>query len=217
MIRVLVADDNAVIRQGLLGLLGLSDDIEVVGAAADGRQAVQLADATAPDVVLLDVRMPILDGVSAARTLSVRAKVLMLTYSDSEEFVVGAIRAGASGYLVHGRFDPDELSAAIRDVAAGKTVLSPAIAPIVFEALRNQPVEPIMSPISGLTSREREVMNLIATGVANRVIATRLFVSEKTVKNHVNNIYSKIGVRNRSEAIALWLGVSDQEAAGQVR
>lgn len=215
MIRVLLADDNAVILEGLRGLLDLSDDITVVGSATDGRQAVELAAQVAPDVVLLDVQMPLMNGVSAAKTLSQRAKVLMLTYSESEDVVVGSIRAGASGYLVHGRFDPVELAKAVRDVAAGRTVLSPAVAPIVFEALRSQPEQTIFDPVAGLTRREREVVNLIIQGHSNRRIAQEIFVSEKTVKNHVNNIYAKLGVRSRSEAIALWLGVGDERAAGR--
>jgi DNA-binding NarL/FixJ family response regulator len=213
MIRVLVADDNPVIVQGLRGLLALSEDIQVVATAADGREAVRRAEETAPDVVLLDVQMPLVDGVKAARNLSQRAKVLMLTYSDAEEVVVGSIRAGASGYLVHGRFDPSELADAVRDVAAGRTVLSPAVAPTVFEALRSQPDHLASDPVGGLTRREREIMNLIVKGHANRRIAELVFVSEKTVKNHVNNIYGKLGVRSRSEAIALWLGVGGPEEA----
>jgi DNA-binding NarL/FixJ family response regulator len=207
MIRVLLADDNPVILQGLRGLLEMSDDILVVGSAADGRQAVTLAGQVAPDVVLLDAQMPLLDGVRAAKTLCQHAKVLMLTYSEAEEIVVGSIRAGASGYLVHGRFDPHELAEAVREVAAGRTVLSPAIAPTVFEALRNQPESTAADPDGSLTRREREVMNLIVKGHSNRAIAEHLYVSEKTVKNHVNNIYGKLGVGSRSEAIALWLGV----------
>jgi DNA-binding NarL/FixJ family response regulator len=137
MIRVLIADDNAVIRGGVKALLEAeADDIEVVGEAATGKEAIARADELQPDVVLLDIRMPVMDGVEAAGHLSPKHKVMMLTYSDDEPMVVGAIRAGAHGYLVHGRFDPDELARSIRELAAGRQVLSPAVAPIVFGAVR---------------------------------------------------------------------------------
>lgn len=212
MIRVAIADDNPVIRQGLVALLELSDDIAVVATAADGRQAVDVVGADEPDVLLLDVRMPLLDGVGVAQAVRGRVKVLMLTYSDEEQVVVGAIRAGASGYLVHGRFDADELTAAIRDVACGRPALGAEVAPIVLEAVRNQPEQVPASPVEGLTAREQEVMGLIATGLSNRVIAARLFVTEKTIKNHVNSIYSKMGVRSRGEAIATWVGLTAADA-----
>lgn len=211
MIRVLLADDNPVILQGLRGLLSLTDDVEVVGAATDGRQAIELAARLAPDVVLLDVHMPVTDGVRATRALSRRARVLMLTYSEAAEIVIGSIRAGASGYLVHGQFDPVELADAVRRVAAGQSVLSPAIAPTVFEALRRQPEQPTADPAAALTPREREVMDLVGEGCANRAIAERLLVSEKTVKNHLNNLYAKLGVAGRPEATALWRSAQDAD------
>jgi DNA-binding NarL/FixJ family response regulator len=213
MIRVLLADDNPVILSGLRSLLSMNEDIVVVGAAADGEQAIALANEVAPDVVLLDVQMPLLDGVRAARTLCRQAAVLMLTYSEDEEVIVGSVRAGASGYLVHGRFDCDELAEAVRDVAAGRTVLSPALVPTVFEALRGTPQETPSGPQALLTRREREVIDLIVQGRTNRAIAEHLFLSEKTVKNHVNNIYGKLGVASRSEAIALWLGARADRAS----
>lgn len=203
MIRVLLADDNPVIVQGLRGLLSLTTDIEVVGAATDGRQVIELARAVEPDVVLLDVHMPITDGIRASRALSRRTKVLMLTYSESEQVVLSSIRAGASGYLVHGRFDPTELADAVRKVAAGYAVLSPAVAPTVLGALRDQPEHP-ENLIAELSPREHEVLGLVAAGHDNRAIARRLSVSEKTVKNHLNNIYGKLGGVGRREAIALW-------------
>jgi len=216
VIRVLIADDNPVIVQGLRGILALSADIEVVATVSDGREAVRRAEETAPDVVILDVQMPLMDGVAAARSLAGRARVLMLTYSDSPEVVVGSIRAGAAGYLVHGRFEPNELAQAVRDVAAGRTVLSPAIATTVFAALRSQPDHPAQNAVGGLTRREREIMNLIVKGHPNRRIAQQVFVSEKTVKNHVNNIYGKLGVHTRAEAIALWLGVHGTDETDDV-
>ena len=134
MIRVLIADDNAVIRQGVRALLTSSaDDIEVVGEAATGREAIDQAELLHPDVVLLDIRMPVMDGVKAAERLSGQCKVMMLTYSDDEPMVAGAIRAGAHGYLVHGRFEPDELTRAVRDLAAGKRIVSPSVAPVIFD------------------------------------------------------------------------------------
>jgi DNA-binding NarL/FixJ family response regulator len=158
-------------------------------------------------VVLLDVRMPLMDGVEAAASLSKVARVMMLTYSESEELVTGAIRAGASGYLVHGQFDGDDLAGRIRQLAAGETVLSPTVVSTVFEALRRTPGSPDEAdgPAS-LTAREREIMNLIAQGLTNAEIAEQFVLSEKTVKNHVNHIYTKLGAGNRVQATAIWLG-----------
>jgi DNA-binding NarL/FixJ family response regulator len=208
LIRVLIADDNHVIRHGLSSLLRASDDIVVVAEAATGQQAIEAAREFKPDVVLLDVHMPVTDGVTAAATLSQMAKVMMLTYADDEETVTAAIKAGASGYVVHGRFGPDELEQAVRDLAAGLTVLSPAVAPVVFDALRRE-AGPVAAGLrhDGLTEQETRVMNLLAQGRSNREIATELYLSEKTVKNHINRIYAKLAVRTRPEAIAAWLGV----------
>lgn len=209
MIRVIIVDDNAVIRRGVAALLADASDIEVVGEAGDGREAVRLAAESSPDVVLLDVRMPVMDGIAAAGPLSEKARVMMLTYSDDEERVTGAIRAGASGYLVHGQFEADELVARIRQLAAGETVLSPAVVGTVFEALRRTPGSPDdASGPASLTAREREIMNLIAQGLTNRQIAERYVLSEKTVKNHVNRIYSKLDASNRAQATAVWLGTA---------
>jgi DNA-binding NarL/FixJ family response regulator len=209
MIGVLIVDDNAVIRRGVGALLADTSDVQVLGEASDGREAIRIASEVRPDVVLLDVRMPVMDGIEAAGPLSERARVMMLTYTDEEEQVVAAIRAGASGYLVHGQFDADELVARIRQLAAGETVLSPAVVGTVFEALRRTPGAPDdpFGPAS-LTAREREIMNLIAQGLTNGQIAERFVLSEKTVKNHVNRIYSKLGAANRAQATALWLGTA---------
>ncbi|MGI8622823.1 MAG: response regulator [Solirubrobacteraceae bacterium] len=209
-IRVVLADDNVVIRQGVAALLGATDDIEVVAEAATGREAVERAREHRPDVILLDIRMPVMDGIEAARQLARDFKVVMLTYSEEEHLVTGAIQAGARGYLVHGRFEAPELARAVRDVAGGATVLSPAVTPLVFEAVRRGPQTTFDEEGPGsLTAREREVMGLLARGRSNRDIAGELFLTPKTVKNHLRNVYMKLGVSGRAEATALWLGVSD--------
>jgi DNA-binding NarL/FixJ family response regulator len=212
MIRVLLVDDNAIVRRGIASLLSDADGIEVVGEAGDGRAAIELARTAKPDVVCLDVRMPVMDGVAAAGPLSERSKVLMLSYSEDEQLVTGAIRNGAAGYLVHGRFEPDELERRILAVARGEMVLSPAVTPAVFDALRRAPGadnDPRQEGLGALTAREREILNLLARGRSNRDIAEELFITNKTVKNHLSRIYEKIGVHSRAEAIALWLGVGD--------
>jgi DNA-binding NarL/FixJ family response regulator len=209
MIRVLIVDDNPVIRRGIAGLLSDAADIKVVGEAGDGREAMTVATSSSPDVVLLDVRMPVMDGIAAAGPLSQRARVMMLTYTDEREQVVEAIRQGASGYLVHGQFEAEELATRIRQLAAGDTVLSPAVVGTVFDALRRTPGSPDeASGPASLTGREREIMNLISQGLTNQQIAAQFVLSEKTVKNHVNRIYSKLGASNRAHATALWLGTA---------
>jgi DNA-binding NarL/FixJ family response regulator len=213
MIRVLLVDDNAIVRRGIASLLAESPEIEVVGEAADGREAIVRAAEVKPDVVCLDVRMPVMDGVAAAGPLSEKAKVLMLSYSDEQHLVTGAIRNGAAGYLVHGRFEPEELERRILAVARGEMVLSPAVTPAVFDALRRSPGadnDPRQEGLGALTAREREILNLLARGRSNRDIAEELFITNKTVKNHLSRIYEKIGVHSRAEAIALWLGVGDE-------
>jgi DNA-binding NarL/FixJ family response regulator len=210
VIRVLLVDDNAIVRRGIASLLGEADGIEVVGEAGDGREAIAVAKEARPDVVCLDVRMPVMDGVAAAKPLSESAKVLMLSYSEDEPLVTGAISNGASGYLVHGRFEPEELEMRIKAIARGEMVLSPAVTPAVFDALRRAPGpanDEREEGLGSLTAREREVLNLLARGLSNRDIAEELVITNKTVKNHLSRIYEKIGVHSRAEAIALWLGV----------
>ena len=213
VIRVLLVDDNAIVRRGIARLLEESEGIEVVGQAGDGREAIALTDSLGPDVVCLDVRMPVMTGVEAAGPLSQRARVLMLSYSEDEELVTGAIRNGAAGYLVHGRFEPEELAERIHAIARGEMVLSPAVTPAVFEALRRAPGpdnDAQETGLGSLTAREREVLNLLARGRSNRDIAEELFITPKTVKNHLSRVYEKLEVHSRAEAIALWLGVGER-------
>jgi len=209
VVRVLVVDDNAVIRMGLVSLLETSGNISVVGEAANGREAITRAAETRPDVVLLDVRMPVMDGLAAAPSLAQQCKVLMLTYAEDTDIIETAIRAGASGYLIHGRFDAAELVDAVLGTVKGASFLSRAAASVLVDAMRRGPEMIERDPAaSGLSDREFEVMDLIARGKSNAEIARQLFLSEKTVKNHVNRIYAKLGVKTRGEAIATWLGVA---------
>jgi len=208
-VTVVVVDDNAVIRMGLCSLIGASDHLRVVGEAADGEEAVRVVRATLPDVVLLDVRMPRRDGVQVAAEVRQWSRVLMLTYSDAPEVVQAAIEAGASGYLVHGQFAPHELERAVLTVAEGGFLLSESAAGAVrrlFE--RPAPAAAPSRPDAGLSARETEVMELVATGRTNTEIAQECFLSEKTVKNHINHIFAKLGVRTRAEAVSVWLGGS---------
>ncbi|MGW0561910.1 response regulator [Streptomyces sp. NPDC003016] len=287
LLRVVVADDNPVVRAGLTALLGGRDDIEVVAEAADGRQALAAARHHRPDVVLLDVRMPGVDGISALPYLAQVAPVMMLTYSRESEIVREALRLGAGGYLVHGEFTAEQLVGAVRDIKDGRAHFTAsaqdallahmraggagtgtalpeglgtayatgmphtrtsripghagtrdATAHASYEAnggpdvsnserLRETPsqVQSVMAQYStmdrqrlqqarkpgnrpdfGLSSREVEVMDLIASGMSNQQIAATCFISEKTVKNHINRIFAKLHSASRSEAIALWLG-----------
>lgn len=209
-VRVLLADDNHVIRAGLVGLLSLDPRVEVVGEAADGQEAVEMADRTRPDVILLDVRMPKLDGLGAARKLAPRFPVLMLTYSDESDIVRAAFAAGARGYLLYGAFTPEQLTEAVLGTAAGDSHLSPGAAGVLVSAahdhLAARPDPRSMAARFGLSHRELEVVELMAKGLGNRQIAGELVVAEKTVKNNVNRLFAKLGVSTRAQAIATWLG-----------
>jgi DNA-binding NarL/FixJ family response regulator len=197
VIRVLVADDHAVVRQGLRTFLGLQDDMEVVGEAADGAEAVEAVERLQPDVVLMDMVMPGVDGLEAIRrVLAARpeTRVVVLTSYADEEKVVPAVRAGAAGYLLKD-VQPSDLAAAIRTVAAGGALLAPAVTARVL-----QEVQAGGAPDPGLTAREREVLSLLARGLTNRQIAAELVLSEKTVKTHVSNILGKLGLPDRTQA-----------------
>ena len=205
-IRVLVADDQTLVREGLVTLLGLIEGIEVAGAARDGQEAVELAALLRPDVVLMDLRMPRLDGVEATRRIAGGAPaprvVVLTTYADDES-IFAALEAGALGYLTKDS-GADEIARAVRAVHAGQALLEPAVQLRLIESLRERPTPPSPpspAPPDDLTPREVEVLRLIAGGLSNREIAGRLFVSEATVKTHVNNIFSKAGVRDRAQAV----------------
>jgi DNA-binding NarL/FixJ family response regulator len=268
-LRVLVADDNPVVRAGLTALLTARADITVVAEAADGHTACAAAETHRPDVVLLDVRMPGMDGLSALPRLVRVAPVLMLTYSGEAEIVQEALRRGAAGYLVHGEFTADQLLTAVRDTGAGLAHFTATAAGAVRAQLRREPAGPPLPdglggataygesppipaqpPISAkplsqlqptvgqltsgrsadrrptavdrsrfrLSAREAEIMDLIASGMTNQQIAATCFISEKTVKNHINRIFAKLHSTSRAEAAAKWLGTAPgSERAGDPR
>lgn len=200
MIRVLIADDHAVIRSGLEQLLSTAADITVVGSVGDGQAAVATAHAERPDVVLMDLSMPVLDGIEATRQISSRnpgVHVVVLTSFSDNRRIVDALAAGASGYILK-HATADELLSAIRAAAAGDAPLDPKAARVMLEAQRSTPARPV------LTGREREVLMLIAAGDANKQIARKLGITDRTVKSHVTSILATIGVTSRTQA-ALWV------------
>lgn len=222
---VLIVDDNPVVRMGLWSLLAIDDAIEVVGEASSGPEAVRIARELSPDVVLLDVRMPEGGGLDVLPELVGDSKVLMLTYSDEPAVVSEALRAGATGYLVHGAFESRELVRAIKDTADGRSRLSPSAAAVLMQGVRgggagapaSEPPAAVSAPAPPavgadvvrryrLSRREVEICSLLVEGASNADIAATLFIEEKTVKNHINRIFAKLGASSRSEAIATCLG-----------
>ena len=198
VIRVLVADDHAVVRAGIVALLAAEPDIDVIGEAVDGEQAVELALALLPDLVVMDVRMPRLTGDAATARIRERTdavRVLVLTTYETDASILSAIEAGASGYLLKAA-PAEELIAGVRSVAAGEVALSPAIAAQLVSRMR----EPAPT---ALTSRETEVLRLVAEGLSNRAIGERLFVGEATVKTHLLRTFEKLGVNDRTRAVTL--------------
>ncbi|MEV4353696.1 response regulator transcription factor [Nonomuraea sp. NPDC049625] len=202
--KVLVVDDQQLMREGLVALLDLVDDVDVVGDAGDGEQALRLVAELRPDVVLMDLRMPVMDGVEATRRIArthPEVAVVVLTTYDDDRSVDSALLAGACGYLTKdaGRA---EIAAALRSAAAGQSTFSAAVSRRLVDALSRAAPPPVSACPDGLTVREVEVLRLVARGMSNAEIGSALFIAETTVKTHINNAFAKIGVRNRTEAAA---------------
>ncbi|MFD4323294.1 response regulator [Nocardioides sp. NPDC058538] len=205
-VKIVVVDDQEMVRSGFVALLSTQPDIEVVGTAADGSEALQVVRRTHPDVVLMDVRMPVMDGIEALRQLSenpatAQTKVVMLTTFDADEYVHESLRLGASGFLLKDA-SPDELASAIRVVHAGEALLSPSVTRQVIAQFARAPRKRRADPrLKQLTEREREVLEHIARGSSNSEIAAELFLAEQTVKTHVSRILGKLGLRDRAQAV----------------
>lgn len=200
MIRVLVADDHPIVRSGVVGLLGVADDIDVVGEAADGAAAVLLAEQLSPDVVLMDLRMPHLDGAAATAAILAHnsaVRVLVLTTYETDDQILGAIAAGASGYLLKAA-PQAEIIEGVRAVAGGQTVLAPVIAARLVQQMRADAV-----PTPRLSVRELDVLRLVAAGQSNPQIGRSLFIGEATVKTHLLHVFEKLGVDDRTRAVTL--------------
>jgi DNA-binding NarL/FixJ family response regulator len=204
-IRVLIADDQALMRTGFRMILDVQPDIEVVGEAIDGTDAIRLYERLTPDVVVMDVRMPAMDGIEATRRLTALdppARVLILTTFDLDEYVYEALRAGASGFLLKDR-PPEELVAAVRVIAAGEALLAPSVTRRLIEEFAKRAPTASRDELAELTDREREVLVLMARGLSNSEIARSLFVAETTVKTHVGRILGKLRLRDRAQAVVL--------------
>ncbi len=225
--RLIIIDDNFVMRSGLRSALELEPDMEVLAEGENGLDAVRLSQELAPDVILMDFRMPKLDGVGATRQIIAtrpEARILITTWNEEPQTLVEAIIAGAKGYLVHGRFSLPELVSAVRAVREGGALITPSLAPVLLDLIKQQnsrtpAAPPLVSPAGAgevsepshqeqeaeslLTRRERDILELVQHGKSNREIAETLIIEEKTVKNHINSIYSKLHLRNRYEAITL--------------
>ena len=219
MTRVLIADDDNLMRAGLVELLSADSSIEIVGKASTGQEAVERTRRLDPDVVLMDVRMPDLDGIDATRQLTraaPRTRVLILTTFEQDDYIFGALRAGASGFLLK-RTPPEELIAAVHAVAAGDSLLSPSVTRRVIDRVAQQPTPDLAdrAKVHELTPREREVLDLVARGLSNREIARELVVEESTIRTHVKRILMKLELRDRVQIVifAYETGVNRPAAA----
>jgi DNA-binding NarL/FixJ family response regulator len=205
MTRVLIADDDHLIRAGLVELLSADPLIDVVGQASTGREALERTRRLDPDVVLMDVRMPDLDGIAATHELTraaARSRVLILTTFEQDDYIFGALRAGASGFLLK-RTRPEELIAAVHTIADGDALLSPSVTRRVIDRMAQQPTPKLadQAKLAELTPREREVLELVARGLSNRAIASKLIVEESTIRTHVKRILMKLGLRDRVQIV----------------
>jgi DNA-binding NarL/FixJ family response regulator len=223
VIRVLLVDDQPIVRAGFRMILRDEDDIEVVGEAGTGAQALELAERLEPDVVVMDIRMPVLDGVEATRRMTadrrLGARVLILTTFDADEHVVEAIRAGASGFLLKDT-TPEAFVEAVRTVAAGEALLAPSVTRRLLDRFRDRfpgAPDPRDGRLELLTEREREVLTLVARGLSNREIADRLTLAEPTVKAHVSHVLLKLDLRDRAQAVVLAYDVGLVRPGGSER
>ena len=203
MTRVLIVEDDALMRAGLRGILEREPDLEVVGEADDGRDAVDHARRARPDVVLMDIRMPGVDGIAATREVLAalpETRVMILTTFEQDDYIFGALRAGASGFLLK-RTRPEELVAAIHTVAAGDSLLSPSVTSRVIARMAQRPAVGAEGGAERLTTREREVLGLVARGLSNAEIAAELVIEESTVKTHTKRLVGKLGLRDRVQVV----------------
>ena len=205
MIRVVVVDDDALIREGLRMIIDQAGDLEVVATAGNGEEALLMAAEHLPDVILMDVRMPVLDGIEATRRITNdegAPRVIILTTFELDEYVFEALQAGASGFLLK-RTEPEQLVGAIRVVAGGEALLSPSVTRRLIEEFTRRPQTDSGERLTMLTDREREVLVLIARGLSNQELAEQLFIADNTVKTHVKRIFTKLGARDRAQAIVI--------------
>ncbi len=207
-IGVFLVDDNFVVRRGLRSALEQEKDIDILGEASTGQEALERLQTLRRDVILLDIRMPDMDGIGVAREITGQwpeARILVLTVLDDPAHLVQAMLAGAKGYLVYGQFSPEELVSAVRTVHVGGIIFSPSLAPTVLKLIQENPSAQTVQAPDSLTPREREVLAHVGAGRSNLEIAAALGIEEKTVKNHLNAIYSKLRFKNRYEAMAYLL------------
>jgi DNA-binding NarL/FixJ family response regulator len=216
-IEVLIVDDNPIVRDALRGILAGDETLRVAAEAANGREALSLAQRLRPAITLLDYRMPIADGLSVIGALEQHSAVLVLTSDDDPQIIAAMLHQGARGYLVHGEFEPRDLLRAVREVAGGRGWLSPIAASVAASMAREQSNRELgrhrhghARTYAGLTEREEDVLNLLCQGLSNASIARQLWLTEKTVKNHLNHVFAKLGVRSRTEAVVRWTAGSLQ-------